>query len=207
LTILEAGKSASLLNDVDGDGRFDPGDTIKYTIPVAMEVHLQQWGDKSCDCGDATGTPFPLDLNAKNGFTNTDSIASKGLQTYTFLATIKDFAALSPGTDSIVNDGIRRVNNEKVDKFSATVPLNFEAGFDIDKSTNGDDADSPTSPLIRAGDLVTWSDQITTTGPVWLSSISVNDDQGVIPVYQSCDNGDNILQPGETWIDKAFCTA
>ncbi len=34
LPILEAGKSASLVDDIDGDGQVDPGDTIEYTIRV-----------------------------------------------------------------------------------------------------------------------------------------------------------------------------
>jgi LPXTG-motif cell wall-anchored protein len=78
------------------------------------------------------------------------------------------------------------------------------AGIDIEKSTNGDDADTPTGPYIAVGGQVDWEYVVTNPGLIPLSNVVVTDDQGVTPVYQSGDtNGDNLLDPTETWIYTA----
>jgi len=74
----------------------------------------------------------------------------------------------------------------------------------IDVSTNGDDADSPTGPYVEFDDTVTWTYVVTNPGDLALSSVSVSDDQGATPVFQSGDdNGDGILDTTETWIYTA----
>ncbi len=59
--------------------------------------------------------------------------------------------------------------------------LGVEAGgkprIRIEKSTNGEDADSPTGPEIAVGDPVVWTYEVTNTGDVTLSDIVVTDDQ------------------------------
>lgn len=51
--------------------------------------------------------------------------------------------------------------------------------IDIEKATNGSDADTPTGPAIVIGDPVNWTYAVTNTGDVALSNVSVTDDQGV----------------------------
>ena len=53
-------------------------------------------------------------------------------------------------------------------------------GIDIEKSTNGQDADNAPGPNIKVGNPVNWDYEITNTGNVSLTSIVVTDDQGVI---------------------------
>jgi hypothetical protein len=79
------------------------------------------------------------------------------------------------------------------------------AGIDIEKSTNGEDADTPTGPEILTGNPVNWEYVVTNPGEIPLSNVVVTDDQaGVTPVYQSGDtNTDDLLDPGETWIYTA----
>ena len=48
--------------------------------------------------------------------------------------------------------------------------------IDIEKATNGEDADSPTGPYIIVGDLVTWTYNVTNTGNVPLVNVNVTDD-------------------------------
>jgi uncharacterized repeat protein (TIGR01451 family) len=54
-------------------------------------------------------------------------------------------------------------------------------GIDLEKHTNGEDADMGQGPLIRAGETVTWTYLVTNTGNVTLSGIGVMDDpQGAV---------------------------
>ncbi|WP_407356965.1 beta strand repeat-containing protein [Methanolobus sp. WCC5] len=76
--------------------------------------------------------------------------------------------------------------------------------IDIEKATNGEDADEAPGPGILQGATVTWTYVVNNTGNVPLSNISVIDDQGVIPVYQSGDvNEDAILDVDEIWVYEA----
>jgi len=54
-----------------------------------------------------------------------------------------------------------------------------DASVELDKATNGLDADTAPGPLISVGDPVTWAYQVTNTSNVTLTGISVTDDQGV----------------------------
>jgi len=78
-------------------------------------------------------------------------------------------------------------------------------GINIEKYTNGVDADLPTGPFIPVGNDVTWTYEVTNTGNVPLSNVEVTDNiPGVNPVYVSGDNNeDGILQVWETWIFEA----
>jgi PKD repeat protein len=49
--------------------------------------------------------------------------------------------------------------------------------IDIEKSTNGEDADTPTGPSINVGDPVTWTYVVTNTGDVPLANVVVTDSQ------------------------------
>ncbi|MBP1909050.1 DUF11 domain-containing protein [Methanolobus bombayensis] len=76
--------------------------------------------------------------------------------------------------------------------------------IDIEKATNGEDADTAPGPGVAEGDLVTWTYVVTNTGNVPLSNVVVSDDQGVVPVYQSGDtNVDGILDLTEIWTYEA----
>jgi large repetitive protein len=78
----------------------------------------------------------------------------------------------------------------------------------VEKSTNGSDADTAPGPYVLVGDPVTWTYTVTNPGNVPLTSVSVIDDQGVTPIYQSGDtNGDSALDPTETWTYTASGTA
>ena len=51
--------------------------------------------------------------------------------------------------------------------------------IDIEKATNGEDADTPTGPNIPVGDAVAWTYVVTNNSNVPLSNVGVTDDQGV----------------------------
>jgi hypothetical protein len=79
----------------------------------------------------------------------------------------------------------------------------------IEKSTNGQDADSPTGPIITVGGTVLWEYVVTNCGDVALSNIIVNDSEaGVTPAYVSGDTSNvGFLDLTETWIYRASGTA
>lgn len=52
-----------------------------------------------------------------------------------------------------------------------------EASLDLEKATNGDDADLPPGPTIPVGDPVSWTYVVTNTGDVALTDVSVMDDR------------------------------
>ena len=58
-------------------------------------------------------------------------------------------------------------------------PVYPSPDIDIEKATNGEDADTPPGPEIPEGDTVTWTYVVTNIGNVTLDNITVADDQGV----------------------------
>ena len=65
--------------------------------------------------------------------------------------------------------------------------------IDIEKATNGEDADLPTGPQVTVGSTVTWTYVVTNTGNTALTSVAVVDDkEGAI----TCPK--NTLAVGET---------
>ncbi len=64
--------------------------------------------------------------------------------------------------------------------------------LDLEKLTNGVDADDPPGPAIEVGEPVTWTYQVTNEGNVTLTEVLVTDDQGV---DVTCP--DETLVPGE----------
>lgn len=80
----------------------------------------------------------------------------------------------------------------------------FLVAVDIEKATNGEDADDPTGPVVEVGSTVTWTYVVTNPGDVPLREVVVTDDQGVMPVFQGGDsNGDMVLDLDETWTYQA----
>ncbi len=71
------------------------------------------------------------------------------------------------------------VETEQSDDALVTVTCANPA-IDIEKATNGEDADSPTGPMIPVGDAVNWTYVVTNTGDVALTDVFVTDDQGVV---------------------------
>ncbi|WP_048815435.1 DUF7507 domain-containing protein [Methanosalsum zhilinae] len=69
--------------------------------------------------------------------------------------------------------------------------------IDIEKYTNGIDADEPTGPFIHVGENVTWTYEITNIGDVPLDNVVVMDN--VTGLVADIDPAD-VLFPGETWI-------
>ncbi len=71
-----------------------------------------------------------------------------------------------------------------------------EPAIDLEKFTNGEDADVAPGPSLEVGDNVQWVYVVTNAGDVTLTGITVTDDQGVAI---TCPGGQPfILEPGES---------
>lgn len=76
------------------------------------------------------------------------------------------------------------------------------SSIDLEKLTNGEDADTPTGPLVSPGSTVTWTYVVTNTGTVPLSSILVTDSvEGPITCPQTS------LAPGASMVCTLTGTA
>ena len=82
------------------------------------------------------------------------------------------------------------------------------SGIDLEKATNGQDADSGPGPTVYIGELATFTYVVTNTGNVPLTNVVVRDDNGTSgnagddfsPTFVSGDtDSDNVLDVGETW--------
>ena len=65
----------------------------------------------------------------------------------------------------------------------------------IEKSTNGEDADSAPGPYIVVGAPVSWEYEVTNTGNVQLTGVTVTDDRGVTVACPQAT-----LAPGESMV-------
>lgn len=89
------------------------------------------------------------------------------------------------------------VDDEDYSHYFGFEPTPDLPALDLEKSTNGQDADEPTGPQLMSGALVEWTYTVYNSGNVTLTDIAVNDDQlGLICTLTS-------LTPG----DSATCTA
>ena len=80
----------------------------------------------------------------------------------------------------------------------------YEPGIVIEKSTNGEDADTPTGPAVPVGDPVQWTYEITNTGNVSIVEFTVTDSDPSVSV--SCPSI-GLLLPGESLTCQANGTA
>ncbi len=83
-----------------------------------------------------------------------------------------------------------------------------DPGVDIEKDTNGVDADSPVGPALSPDDVVTWTYVVENTGNTILANVTVTDSEGVViscADHHGDTDGDHIIDlmlPG----DVVTCT-
>ncbi len=69
------------------------------------------------------------------------------------------------------------------------------AGIDLEKATNGEDADEPTGPHVAVGQPVEWTYVVTNTGTVDLFAVTVTDDRVAASAIDCDGTGSNVI-PG-----------
>ncbi|MEZ4863381.1 MAG: hypothetical protein R3C14_18835 [Caldilineaceae bacterium] len=212
------GKAADLAVDADQDGNVSPGDTLLYTIVIrntarvpienvvlrdeiplhtSYVLNTTQFdnnGSLAALPDNGAGSPFPLD----EGGINLGTLPVRGVFTVTFQALIDK--PLAQGVNRVRNVAIVTANDEEK-QAEVETPIDLDPILTIEKATNGQDADTPTGPLLHVGDPVTWTYVVRNTGPVTATNIVVTDNiAGVTPHYVSGDlNNNGVLEGTEVW--------
>ncbi|WP_400080000.1 Ig-like domain-containing protein [Winogradskyella sp. R77965] len=106
------------------------------------------------------------------------------------------------GTDSFIYTICDNGSPQACDQATVYITIEGVAGLSVVKS-----ASSATADCVGVGDLVTYIFTVTNSGDVLINSITITDDLlgGDITASLTLagDNGDNILDPSETWIFTA----
>ncbi|MCD5345527.1 SdrD B-like domain-containing protein [Agromyces sp. S2-1-8] len=202
-------------NGVEADEPTGPsinaGDEVVWTYLVEntgnvdltnVTVTDDQVDAADIDCGDGTNVVAgPLAPGETFECTATGT-ATAGQ--YENLGTV---AALGPETTGPDGDPLppEEVGDEDLDHYFGVDPA-----VDIEKHTNGQEADEPTGPLVEVGGPVVWTYLVENTGNVDLTDVTVTDDQ-VDAGDIDCGDGTNVvagpLAPGETFECTATGTA
>ena len=77
----------------------------------------------------------------------------------------------------------------------------FGPGIDIEKATNGEDADTPPGPTVEIGSTVTWTYVVTNVGNVPLTDVIVTDDEeGIISCPKDALDANEVMTCEHTGI-------
>jgi hypothetical protein len=206
-------------NDTDNDTA--PGLLLPVGSEVTWSYLVTNQGNESIAAvvvtDDQLGPgeqPLPILVNGLNaGDADGDGLLDPGeawLFTATGAAIAGPYANLGSVTGVGVFSGVP-LRAENSDHYYGAQPA-----IDIEKATNGDDADTPTGPVLEVkatGTTVTWTYVVTNPGNVPLANVVVTDDNGTPghpaddfqPDFMGGDtNGNGLLDLDETWQYQAI---
>lgn len=166
------------------DADTAPGPAIEVGQTVSWTYEVTNTGDETLEnitVTDDQGVPvdcYGVTTLAPGGSTTCDA---NGIAVFGQYGNIGTVSATSSG-----------------DTYSDEDPSHYfgildTAGIDIEKFTNGEDADTIPGPIIPHFSSVTWTYAVTNIGNVELMNIAVTDDQGVIVTCPQTE-----LSPGES---------
>ncbi|MCL4202703.1 MAG: VCBS repeat-containing protein [Pirellulaceae bacterium] len=206
-------ETVKLTNDTDNNDPTGPyvpvGETVTWTYFVSNPGNESLENVNVVD--DQPGvTPLPVLNGLFNvGDTNQNDLLDPG-EIWEFTASGPAVAGQYENLGTATGNGT--VSGTPVDDDDEDHYFGYDPGIDIEKATNGFDADDPTGPYILVGDTVTWTYVVTNTGNVALSPVVVVDDNGTplddsddfFPTYVSGDDNNNgALDLDEIWIFEA----
>ena len=113
----------------------------------------------------------------QSGDIDSDSILDLG-ETWIYTATGTAGAAGTTYTNVGTVTANDPLGGVQTDNDSSNYTSN-NPGISIEKSTNGQDADTLPGVILSAGDAITWTYTVVNTGNTELDSVVVTDDQGV----------------------------
>ncbi|WP_265518214.1 DUF7507 domain-containing protein [Nitratireductor luteus] len=165
------------LNDLDGDGLLDPGETISYSFLVTNTGNVTLT-DVTVNDPLVTVNEDPQTLEPGGSFTFT--------ATYTPTQADIDAGSVTNTATGTGTDPGGNTTESPPD--SVTVPPDQTPGLTIEKTGTLNDSDG--DGLIDLGETISYSFLVTNTGTVTLSNVTVND-----PLV-TVDQGPQTLTPG-----------
>ncbi len=195
-------------NGQDADAPTGPiilvGDAVTWTFVLTNQGNVALGSVTMTDDQGVTFLPPDGDIDG-DGLLDVDETWT---YTVTGVATAGQYANLGSVTaDPVDEGGTPIIGLAGVNDSDPSHYVGMNVGINVEKSTNGDDADDPTGPYIPvAGQVnVTWIYTVTNTGDVTLADIVLTDDAQLTLIGNG--NGDQWLSPGETWTYEAFGVA
>ena len=152
-----AGAVVNLWIDTDGDGQPDQQIATTTTDDTGMYMFSNL----------TPGVPYIVQFEAIPGKPFTVQTVGNDTQVDS-----------NPNPDTGITGSVVLMSGEFNPTIDAGVIM-LGASIDLEKATNGEDADTPTGPVLTVGDAVTWTYVVTNTGELTLTDIVVSDDQGV----------------------------
>jgi uncharacterized repeat protein (TIGR01451 family) len=188
----------------DGPGNAT-GVTVEDTLPNGVTYVSNTTTQGTFSSGTGIWNVGNLNSGSTATMTITTTVSSSGQQ----VNTAQVCAANETDIDSTPCNDIASED----DQASAAIVPNVTSGINIEKHTNGVDADTiATAPTVFVGATVEFTYYVTNTGNVPLSNVRVSDDNGTTATaaddffgtYVSGDtDGDNLLDVSEQWIYRA----
>ncbi|MCG8648475.1 MAG: hypothetical protein MI861_01500, partial [Pirellulales bacterium] len=202
---------------------FDLGEEIEFsyhvTNPGDVSLANVNVSDDNATPGDTSDdfNPAPVLAGSFNvGDTDNDNELDPGeewIYTAVITATMAgQFTNIGDVVGTPINDNGDPIGDDVVDDDPANYNVQGVPGIQIEKLTNGVDADTPGEAVeIAAGQTVTWTYLVTNTGSTTftLNDLAIVDDHGtpadtsddIVPTFVpgSDQLADGLLSPGETW--------
>lgn len=184
------------------DANTEPGPYIVIGAEVTWTYKVENTGD--LDLTDIEVTDDKGVVPVKIAGDTTDDILSPGevwIYEAKGVATAGQYSNIGEAEGYV---GVIKVSDTDPSHYFGAEP----PGILLEKLVNGEDADAPTGPSIPEGEEVVWTYNVENTGGVGLTDVAVDDDDSSLsPAYTSGDDGDSVLEPGETWVFEATGTA
>ena len=223
-----AGVTVQVLDD-DGDvvatrttdaaGRWSvasiPAGTYTVHIPAAMFASDAPLADTVVRTAGSSAENGVNERGDNNNTPSSDPAASGLTSAPVTLAYERDERDILTGANGPEGDDVAGLGNDLIpdafSNFTVDLALMPEPDVDIEKWTNGQDADAPPGPNVTVGGAVRWTYLVTNTGLVDLTDVTVTDDKVDASMIDCSGTGSNVipgpLAPGGSFTCVADGTA
>lgn len=187
------------------DGNYGDGVNVLAGSTVTWKYMVTNIGEDGSYLQAVTVTDNNVTVSQTHtGDTNGDGKLQKG-ETWIYYAT----GTAASGNYSNTGTASGRYNGSTYTNSDNSSYFGVAAGINIVKYTNGQHFTAPPGLFIAVGAPITWTYNVTNTGNVPLSNVTVTDsDAGITPTYVSGDTNTNSkLDLTETWLFTASGTA
>lgn len=190
-----------------------PGPSLIVSSTATFTYVVTNTGDVSLanvSVNDDNGTPAAANDDFAPLFQSGDTNGNQLLdpdETWTYLATRTVTAGAYANLATVVAENAANSTATVTDS-DASHHFGVNARIEVDKSTNGQDADQPPGPSLTVGSQAEFLYQVRNLGNVALANVQLTDDNGTpatpnddfSPNFQGGDtNGNSQLDVGEVW--------